>query len=587
MSEFAAHVDRFFDELFRIDPLSATAAGRHDHDARWPDVSDAGRAAWLAWLTRWRATLEAIDPATLTTDDAIDRERLLGRLAAWTFTATELREERWDPLGWVYLMGGGLFPLIAREFAPLAERLASLAGRLEGLPAIVEAARDQLKGTVGRPVARLHAAKAAADVDGVAGLVMEGLAIAEAAADSDPAVAATLPRLRSAAAAAEASLAAFKAHLVEAVLPASAGDGRLGPELFARKLRHVLSGVDPTPEQLAAEAERSFVAVRGEMIRLARGAWSTWRPGEDPPADDGAAVRGVLDAVARDHPPADGMLEECRVQLRRIEAFCRERGVIGLADEPLAIDWTPVFLRSFGGAMLDAPGPFDHGQRTFFFVTPCDPSWPASRTESYLREQNRRQLAILTIHEAVPGHYLQAVYGHRTTSLVRAVLGDGVFAEGWAVYATQVMIDHGFGEDDPAQLLAHWKYFLRCAANAIIDVGIHVRQMTEDEAMSLMVEGAFQEEAEARAKWDRARLTSAQLSTYFVGSMAFWELERAVRSRRAAEAGAAEPAAAIPPPRVVGALGETPGFNYRQHLERVISHGELPLPQLRRVVLGD
>jgi len=335
-----------------------------------------------------------------------------------------------------------------------------------------------------------------------------------------------------------------------------------------------------------AEAERAFDAVRAAMVRLSRELWPTWRPAEAPPSDEGRLVRGVLDAIAADHPTADTLLDECRSALRRIEAFCQARDVIGLASEPLEIAWTPRFLRSFANAMLDAPGPFDRAERTFFFITPPDVDWPPERTESYLREQNRRQLAIVTIHEAVPGHYLQIAYGNRAPSRVRSVFGDSLYAEGWAVYVTQVMIDLGFAADDPALLLAHWKYFLRAATNAILDVRTHTAGLTEAEAIELMVVDAFQEEAEAHAKWRRARLTSAQLSTYFVGSMAFWDLERAVRVQRAAASGVEDPAAAVPRSRIVGGLGETPGFRYRAHLESVISTGNLPLPLLRRVIVG-
>jgi uncharacterized protein (DUF885 family) len=178
------------------------------------------------------------------------------------------------------------------------------------------------------------------------------------------------------------------------------------------------------------------------------------------------------------------------------------------------------------------------------------------------------------------------VYAHRDPSLARTILWSGVFAEGWAVYVTQVMMDLGYGADDPALLLAHWKYYLRAVTNAIIDVRIHTSGMTEDEAMGLMVDGGFQEASEARNKWVRARLTSTQLSTYFVGSSLFWEIELEARRRAAVAAGDPRGAAAVPEPRVVGDLGDTPGFRYRDHLERVIGHGSPPIPVLRTLLFA-
>jgi hypothetical protein len=233
--------------------------------------------------------------------------------------------------------------------------------------------------------------------------------------------------------------------------------------------------------------------------------------------------------------------------------------------------------------MLSSPGPLDRGLRSYFYVTPIPHDWTPRQIESYLREDNDRMLVTLVIHEAVPGHYLQLAHANRSPSLVRAAFASGVFAEGWAVYVTQVMMDVGYGKRDPALLLVHWKFYLRAVINALVDAGIHVDGMTEDEAMALMTETGFQEEQEARSKYLRARLTSTQLSTYYVGSQEMWDLEMAARCRAAAASGAPEDA--VPRPRVVGGLGATPGFDQRAHLEAVLAHGTPPVRWLRRILL--
>jgi uncharacterized protein (DUF885 family) len=585
VSDFADRVDAFFAELFALDPLLATAAGMHDHDGAWPDVTESGREHRLAFAERWLAGLNALDDQALSPDERIDRDVLRLELESMRFGETELREDRWDPLEWVYLLGGGLFPLLAREFAPLAARLESSAARLEGIPAVLDGAREALAGEAGRPVSRLHTETALKQLPGIVELADDAVTAASNGS-SDPDVAAIAERVRSAAATAKGALSSFEAHLRDTVFPASEGEGRLGADMFARKMRHTMRSEELTPERILASAEREFDAVRGEMVRLAKENWATWCGDRPMPDDDGALVRAVLDEIAREHPPANELLDFCRAELGRIEAFCREHGVIGLADEPLDIRWTPVFLRAFGGAMLDAPGPLDKGQKSFFSITPIPEEWSAEEAESYLREMNARQLRVLTIHEAVPGHYLQGVYANRSSSLARSVLWSGLFAEGWAVYVTQVMLDLGYGADDAGLLLTHWKYYLRAATNAIIDARIHTTGMTEDEAVRLMVDGAFQEEAEARAKYNRARLTSTQLSTYFVGSLEFHAIEREARRRAAVASGEPRGAAAVPEPRVVGGLGETPGFDYRAHLEACISHGSPPMSLLRRILLG-
>jgi uncharacterized protein (DUF885 family) len=584
MSDFSSRLDSFLTEFFRLNPTFATAIGEHAYDDRWPDLTDAGRAERAAFTNRWLAELGSM--TDLSPDEVIDRDLLIGELEAARFADTELREDAWNPLDWVYLIGDGLFTLSAREFAPLADRLASTVGRLERLPAVLDAARSTLVGHAGRPVGRFQTETALKQLPGIGELIGDALTAADGAAPTDPAVAAIQPRLVAAAETARGAVAAFETHLRESVLPASEGEGRLGRDTFATKMRHTMRSETLTPERIMAGAEREYTAVRAEMVRLARDLWPAWCSGRPLADDDGSVVRGVLDAIALEHPIADDLLDFCRAENARIEAFCAETDLIGLADEPLEIQWTPVFLRAFGGAMLSSPGPLDKGQKAFFAITPMPDDWSEEQRESNLREDNDRMLRLLTIHEAVPGHYLQGVYANRSPSVARAIFASGLFAEGWAVYVTQVMMDVGYGADDPALLLVHWKFYLRSITNAIIDAKIHCEGMTEEEAVALMVDGGFQEQAEARAKFDRARLSSTQLSTYFAGSLEMWDIEREVRRRAAIDSGDPRGADAVPEPRVVGGFGETPGFSYRPHLESVLAHGTPPTSLLRRIRLG-
>jgi uncharacterized protein (DUF885 family) len=595
MSQLGGRVDAFLDEFFHLYPVAATAIGNHEHDGEWPDLTDAGRRARVAFADRWEAELRGFADDALTPDERIDRDLLLSELAAVRFDETELREGAWDALGYVYLLGGGIFPLLAREFAPLAKRLTSVAARLEGVPALLAAARAELGSLPDRPPSRLHTEMAIKQLPGIVALAEDAAAQAAAAAADRPGVAEIGPRLHAASATAREAIESFGAWLGADLLPRSAGEGRLGAELFERKLRHTFRG-DLTSDAIMAQARIEYDAVRAEMIRIARQIWSQWVPGEPLPTAAGAGsqeaadtrtVAAVTAAIGRAHHPASELVEYCRESYRGIVEFCRSRDVITVPDEPLEIDWTPPFLREYAGAMLDSPGPLDKGQKTFYFVTPLPDDWTAEQVESYLAEENDRQIDLTTIHEGTPGHYLQLVYSNRCPSLARAVFGSGVFVEGWAVYVTQVMMDLGFKADDPALLLIHWKFYLRAITNAMIDVAIHAGSMTEQEAMDLMVRGGFQEESEARKKWDRARLSSTQLSTYFVGSMEMWNLERERRVRAAVASGDPRGAAAVPAPRVVGGFGETPGFSYKEHLESVIAHGSPPIPLIRRILLGE
>jgi uncharacterized protein (DUF885 family) len=557
--DFSTTVDALLDEYFRLQPTDATELGEHAYDHHWPDMTDAGLAAWSTWLHDAEARIQAFEPGSLSADEAIDRRILLENLAAMRFGADELREHEWNPMIYVYLFGSALFTMLAREYAPISERLHALASRMRGLPVALDGARAALSAEGGRPVSRFHAEKAVDRMAGVADLA--GLAILEAEAVDD---AGLLADVRAAAAVATDAIGAWANWLRDELVPTADGDFRLGPELYAQKFRHSLKTA-VTPAELEQMAVAEYDLARAEMTRIARSIWADWMGDAPPPESDDEAVRSVLDAIAVDHPHADELLDFCRAENERIEAFVAERDLIGLADEPLQIIWTPGFMRAFGGAMLIPPGPLDRGLASFFAITPMNDAWSAERRESYLREDNARMLRLLTIHEAVPGHYLQLAYSNRCQSLVRGIFRSGVFAEGWAVYITQVMMDVGYGADDPALMLVHWKFYLRSTTNALMDIRIQSGSMDEAEAMRLMVEGGFQEDGEATNKWDRARLSSTQLCEYFLGSVEMHGLEREARRRAEAEGGE---------------------FVYRPFLEAVLAHGSPSLPVIRDILFS-
>ncbi len=589
-TDFEAAVVDLLVDLFSAYPTWGTAVGYHRVDDRWPDLSAAGRESRLAMLRDHEARLHTFASADLSIDERVDRHILLEEIEKAVFGEDVLRGEAWDALELVTLMGSGLFGILSREYAPWDQRGAALLARLEGLPALARQALAGLTGLPDRPVALLQLETALAQLAGVTELV--DAAVEEARDRAAAGEAAGLaPAMEAAAVDAREALAAFAAGLDGEVRARAAGEGRLGADLFARKLRLTL-GSELSPLELRERAWGDYHAVRAEMLRLARETWTVWLPGEPLPqvaeddADGEAAiVRRVLDAIAAEHQEPDGLLSFCQAEVERIAAFCREHAVITLPDEPLTITWTPVFLRAHARAFLDSPGPLDRGQRSHFWITPPDESLGPQAVESYLREENDRMLRDLSIHEAIPGHYLQLAASNRCPSLARTVFTNGTFAEGWAVYVTQVMLDLGYAADDPGFALTHWKLYLRAVVNAILDVETHAGSMTEEEALDLMIRGAWQEPDEARGKWLRARISSTQLSTYYVGSLEMWDLEVEVR-RRAASAAGADPDA-LPRQRVAGGLGETPGFDRRAHLERVISHGTPPIKWCRRILLGE
>ena len=529
-ARFEALGTRFIAEFGRYSPVNATALGDHRFDGDLDDLSAAGRAQNAAWVRRLLGELEDIDRSALSRANQVDAAMLENQLRYALWSEETYRDWSWDPLVYTQLTGQALYGLLARDFAPLPERLRSLTSRLEKLPRLLEQARANL---VTERVPSIHAETAVKQNPGVLslldGLVVPNLGALEA---TDRA------RLERAIELARAAVQEHQKWLETSLVPKAQGEFRIGPELYDAKLAFAL--MSPlSRKDIRARAESEVTRVRGEMYAVARNVL-TGREGapalpEQPTAaEQQAAIAAALDLAYAERPARDGVVDLARKTLDEATAFVRARDFVTVPDEPLEIILMPEFQRGVAVAYCDSPGPLDKGQRTFYAVSPIPDDWTDAQADSFLREYNSRSIANLGIHEAMPGHFLQIAHSNRYPSVLRAMLFSGPFVEGWAVYAERVMQEQGFRGDDPLMRLVQLKWYLRAVTNAIMDSAIHVDGMTRDEAMQLMTVTGFQEEREAAGKWVRAQLTSAQLSTYFVGYLEHADL-RAEAERRGGE----------------------------------------------------
>jgi uncharacterized protein (DUF885 family) len=512
-AKFEAAARRFVDEFGRYSPVSATQLGDHRFDAELDDLSAAGRARTLAWVKAMLGELQAIDHAQLSRANQVDLGVLENqlRLAAWT--EEKYRDWSWDPLVYTQLTGQAIYGLLAREFAPLPQRLQSVTGRLEKLPRLLEQTRTNL---VAARVPAIHAETAVKQNPGVLSLVDE-LVVPQLA----QLPAAERQRLEQAIANARTAVQSHQQWLEKELQPRAKGEFRIGRELYDEKLAFALMSPLNRAE-VRRRAESELVATRARMYDVARtvlagrtGAPAT--PANPTPAEQQAAIKAALEVAANERPPRAGVVDLAKETLRETTEFVRAKNFVTVPDEPIDIILMPEFQRGVAVAYCDSPGPLDKGQRTFYAVSPIPAEWTQTQVDSFLREYNTRSIANLTIHEAMPGHYLQLAHSNRYPSTLRAMLGSGPFVEGWAVYTERVMHEQGFRANDPLMRLVQLKWYLRSITNALMDSAIHVDGMTRDDAMKLMVETGFQEEREAAGKWVRAQLTAAQLSTYFVG----------------------------------------------------------------------
>lgn len=516
---FVALAERCIEALLEMNPEFATSLGDHRYDSRLNDYSAEGVARSVALDKKFLAELQAIDPAGLSEANAVDYEILDNRIRYSIWAAEELREWEWNPM--VYNVGDAVYSLLARDFAPLEERLRNLNERLKGVPAVLAAAKANLKNPP-----RIHTQTAILQNPGAIALIAEQL---DVFLQEAPRLKAEMEAPRKAAIAA---LEEYGQWLEEDLLPRSNGNFRIGEEKFRKKLAFVLHS-DLSMEEILARAERKLAESREEMYATALPLYRKSRPDGDV-SDRGAVIRAVLDELADTHPTSESIFADAERDLAETTAFTREKKLASVPDEPVSIILMPEFRRGVSTAYCDSPGPLEKGGETFYAIAPAPRAWSEERKLSLYREYNTYMLKNLTVHEAMPGHYLQIAHSNRfrAPTLVRAIFYSGSFVEGWAVYAEQLMSEHGYG--GPEVKMQALKMAVRGIINAILDQKIHAGSMGEEEAMSLMMDEGFQEDGEAAGKWTRARLTSAQLSTYFVGAAEHNDIRDAWQARHGA-----------------------------------------------------
>jgi len=555
--QFADVSKRWLDGSFKLSPVSATQAGDHRFDSELDDLSAEGRQRGLAFSKGMLAELEKIDRAKLSRENQIDYAILVNQVKSDIWSTESLQGWAWDPTIYSQIAGGALYTLMAREFAPLPDRLRSATARMEKLPKLFEQMHANLD--LSR-VPKIHADTVAKQNKGVLSLV-DGLIMPHAKELPD----ADRQKLEASAAALKKAVDDNQTWLDKTLVPNAKGDFRLGQKLYDEKLAFALNS-PMSRDEIKKRAEAALESTRDEMYGIARQVLAGKKnapPTPDKPteAQEQKAIQAALELAYAERPARDKVMPTAEAALAKATEFVRTKNLITLPDAPVKIIPMPEFQRGVALAYCDSPGPLDKNLDTFYAVSPIPDDWTKPQVDSFLREYNTRSINELTIHEAMPGHYVQLWHSNKYPSVLRAVLGSGSFVEGWAVYSEKVMADSGYLDNDPLYHLVHLKWDLRSIANAILDQAIHVDGMSEADAMKLMTEKTFQQEREAAGKWTRARLTSAQLPTYFVGWQEHMDLRKEVEKR------------------------EGDKFDVKAYHDKVLSFGSPPVRYVRELML--
>lgn len=491
--EFISRAERIVDALLESSPDTALWAGDHRYDDKLDDYSASAVSDRVSMLREASHTLAEIDPDELPVDEAVDLEIVSSQVASRLFALTEIREHEWNPL--IHNPGTLLNALLLRPTSPAPERLQALTSRLLAIPDALATARNVLS-----RVPKLFAETGAGQFRGTARLIRDEVPRLLARA---PELASQVePAIGPAAQACE-EFADWLSQLPDGRVP------RLGRRLWEAKLWHTLD----TPMSagvLLEQAWKRLDLIEAEISQVAAQLESA------PAGPDTTAA--ALRRLALDHPDNDTIVDIARESIRDTTVFVTERDLVTVLNDPLEVVAMPEFARGVAAAYCDPPGSLETASvPTYYAISPTPSDWDAAQVESFFSEYNNHMLRQLTVHEAMPGHYLQLAHArrHRGSTRVRALGMSGTFVEGWAVYAEELMAEHGYGGLEVR--MQQLKMQLRMVINAIIDQLIHCEDYSRAEAMELMTGRGFQAESEAAAKWNRALLSSTQLSTYFVG----------------------------------------------------------------------
>lgn len=510
------------------------------YDRRLPDPGAAAEAECLRAREALIAKLEGIDPGPLSRPDQIDRQILLQRVRLDQLQVTRL-DAGTNPLAAVTALGEAMSGLVLRDYAPLEERLASFGARCAATGTYLEQLRARLAPGEVRPT-EMQKTVALQRLDGMqraGGLydkTLPELLAASGLAD------ARRQQIRDECAGAVAAIAGFTDWFRQDVLPRADGEWRLGRELYDEKF--ALQMVYPLDaEGLLAVALGWLALKQGELVAVGREVHDAYladaiAKGELRRAvelEDDAVVRNVFAKLAEDRPTPETLIAESYAMAESILGFVREHDLMDLPPaSKLRIEPTPPHLAGNAVAQIQTAPPFEPELESVWF-------WDLgllSAAPDFLKEYNRPTLAMVYIHEGVPGHFVQLEYSNRAERLIPKVFWNGPMVEGWASYIATQMVDRGFTvyPDDPLghrlQQMVDDKLVLRALINAIIDIRLHRTQWPEEEAVKLMVEKGYQEESEARAKLVRAKLSSVQLATYFAGHLAIEDILAEYRELR-------------------------------------------------------
>lgn len=549
--QFDQFKNAFVERMWEVYPSWASSQGYHKYDSVLVIPDGESDSKQLAFANANLDSLKLFDLKNLSDNNKTDLYMIENQLKSIIWSINEMKSGEWNPSN--YNVSGEFAEMINNNYDSLDVRLHNLGIKLKNVPAYYEAAKKNLKNPT------LEHTQLAIDQN-TGGISVFESDLVTALKDSKLSDAEKTEITNQA----KLAVGAIKSYIdfLKTMKNDNPRSFRLGEELYKKKFEFdIQSGY--TADEVLAKAIAHKTELHQKMAEISIKLWPKYFAGKELPKDSLQLIRQMIDKLSLNHVQPDSFQSAIEKQIPVLVNFIKEKNLIYIdPSKPLVVRKEPDYMAGVAGASISAPGPYDKSGNTYYNVGSLS-GWDKERAESYLREYNHYILQILNIHEAIPGHYTQLVYANQSPSLIKSLLGASSMVEGWAVYTERMMLEEGYGNNEPEMWLMYYKWNLRSTCNFILDNSVHTKNMSKEEAMNLLMNEAFQQKTEAENKWRRVSLTQVQLCCYFTGYTEIYDFREEMKKK----------------------MGDK--FNLKQWHEKFLSYGSAPVKYIRELMLEE
>ena len=546
--KFDQYKDRFITSMWGFFPDWAASQGYHKLDSVLVVPDSNSRKKILDFANANLDSLKNYSLENLSDNNKTDFHMVKNQVESLVYSINEMKSYEWNPAE--YNVCGPFAEILNGNYDSIDNRLRNFGLKMKNIPAYYEAA----KGNIKNPTLEHTQLAIEQNLGGLSVFETDLVAALSKSKLSETEKKSILDKSKLAV----ASIKDY-ADWLKKLDNKTPRSFRLGAELYAKKFNFDIQSAY-TSDEMFEKALAHKKELHEEMFVLANKLWFKYMGSAPKPTDKLDLIKQVIDKVSLQHTTPEKFQSEIEKQIPELTAFVKAKDLLYIdPSKPLVVRKEPAYMAGVAGASISAPGPYDKNANTYYNVGSMQ-GWTAEKAESYLREYNDYILQILNIHEAVPGHYTQLVYSNQSPSIIKSVLGNGAMIEGWAVYAERMMLESGYKNSDEMWLM-YYKFHLRATCNTILDISVHTKNMSKEDAIELMTREGFQQQAEADGKWKRATLSQVQLCSYYTGFNEIYELREMIKKKEGVK------------------------FSLKAFHEKFLSYGSAPVKYIKELML--